>query len=114
MQHFNSFQAFKEWLNSSWMPANPTAVQLDGSTFKNSNRKVLVTMDLADIPNLTARISFHGDTTIEALRVVARSSIEDFIIVPPQPKATFWRLHLKPTHDFSNEESANGLYAYIK
>lgn len=114
MPHFTSFGDLKNWLNTTWLPANGASAQLDGQAIRTPNRKVFVTFDLGEIPNLTAQISLHGDTTIEALRAVAASNIEDFIIVPPQRKATKWRLHLKGTHDYDNDETANGLYAYVK
>lgn len=114
MPHFNSFADLQSWISGTWFPANPLAVQLDGQTSKVPNRKVFVTFDLVEIPNLKARVSLHGDTSVGALRGIATAAIEDFIIVPPQKKATYWRLHFKGTHNYDNDETADGLFAYLK
>ncbi|KAB8033607.1 hypothetical protein [Fluviispira multicolorata] len=114
MQHFDSFKELKEWLISTWFPQNTKAVQLDGSNKNKSNMKVIVSFNTSEIPNLNAKISLHGDTKKEALSMLITSEIEDFIIIPPQKKAKYWRLHFKGTHEYENDSVANGLYAYLK
>ncbi len=116
MDSFNSFKKFQEWLKNTWFPNNPNAVQLDGSTTAQSNRKIVCTFDLNEVPNLEGRVSLHGDTTVAALEKILKSEINDFLIVPPQRGEKFvnWRFHHKSIHGFDNDTSADGMFAYVK
>jgi hypothetical protein len=116
MISLDSYGKFQEWLKNDWFPNNPMAVQLDGQTIAVPNRAVKVTFLIQEIPNLTGRVSLHGDTTVEALKIFADSPIEDFIIVPPQKGDSFvnWRFHHKSIHNYNHDASADGMFAYIK
>jgi hypothetical protein len=110
-----SFLEFQEFIRR-WLPANRSAVQLDGNHCSHKNPATTDEVKLSDVPGLThVVIGFHGDTRRDALERVAQGKIEDFILLGPKPGATNWRFHHAAIpHNLAELESAGGMFAYVK
>ena len=108
-----SFTDLQNWLKD-WFIKNPNAVQLDGSFIEKKNPRICVTMELAGVGCLTGKVSFNGDTKVCALKEIVNSSLNDFVIVPPQNGKKNWRFHFGKTLNYSNVANSDGLYAFFK
>lgn len=115
MRYHESFAAFQKFIRD-WLTVNPSAVQLDGGQDRKDSPATTDEVTLSDVPGLTRIvIEFHGDTTRDALNLIATGKIEDFILLGPQPGRKHWRFHHgKIPHDLADFGGAGGMYAYVK